>query len=257
MTDASSTARVTFRARSALGPLGVLVLVIVLVPPLSDLAKRYVFVEALQYLAFGVVSPGLIVLGAPWRSGRAGAVATRWQSRRQAHGSLPYVVARMAPAFALFVIWRLAPLVDPLEHHAWVLALEVISLFSAGILLWLECVGSGPLGPVLSSFGRIGIAALAMWTIWALGYIVGLAGSDVYPVFLHEAHRVLGIPADQQIAAGIMWFVAAFAFIPVASVNLVQFLRNDTPTATTPSPLNHWAARPGGLDGVSSGRERG
>ena len=52
--------------RVALLVVAVLLLVAWVVPPLSPLARRYEFVEALQFAFFAIVIPALVVIGSPW-----------------------------------------------------------------------------------------------------------------------------------------------------------------------------------------------
>ena len=65
--------------RRWLAALGLVLVLACLLRPLSVLARRYVFAESIQFSAFAMAGPALIVLGAPWRllrlSGPAGRVA--------------------------------------------------------------------------------------------------------------------------------------------------------------------------------------
>ena len=46
---------------------GLALIVACLVPPLDGLARRYLFVESIQFCVFALAAPALIALGAPWR----------------------------------------------------------------------------------------------------------------------------------------------------------------------------------------------
>jgi hypothetical protein len=56
-------------------------------------------------------------------------------------------------------------------------------------------------------------AAVAMWTIWVLAYILGFSRLAWFRAYAHGAR--LSPVADQEIAAGIMWAVPALCFVPV------------------------------------------
>ena len=70
------------------------VLVVALVPPFSDAARRTEYAEALQFSLLALVVPALLVIGAPWRRLRlSGKDATEWPAdqiadRRMRHRQL-------------------------------------------------------------------------------------------------------------------------------------------------------------------------
>src|SRR5215471_8069604 len=53
--------------RRWLAAIGLVLVLACLLPPLSALARRYVFAESIQFSVFAMAGPALIVLGAPWR----------------------------------------------------------------------------------------------------------------------------------------------------------------------------------------------
>ena len=53
--------------RPWLAAAGLALIVACLVPPLDGLARRYLFVESIQFCVFALAAPALIALGAPWR----------------------------------------------------------------------------------------------------------------------------------------------------------------------------------------------
>jgi hypothetical protein len=73
---------------------------------------------------------------------------------------------------------------------------------------------------------RVVLAAFSMWAFWILAYVTGLSNRGFYPNF-HHAAGGLSAAADQQIAAGVLWFVAAAAFIPVIFWNALTWLQSE------------------------------
>ncbi len=200
-------------------------------PPLSSWSARYSSLEALQYCLLAIVVPALTALGAPWRLLGLGPWLERLEAVRHRESSMWRAGALVLPSLAVFVVWRLPALVDRLARDRWLLLAEAVTLVPAGVVIWLECVPSSPMSPRLPHFARIALAAITMWTIWVLAYLVGLANSDMYSVYSHVAHRTISAAADQQLTAGVLWFMAAVAFVPVVFTSLTVWLRNESPAS--------------------------
>ncbi len=218
-----------------------------LVPPLAPLARRYEFVEALQFVTFAVAVPALVVIGAPWRFL---GLASREPRSFDDDGRLvpsetpPGVVDRLAEArphhpeplrscvfAALYlggaIIWRTPLGVDAVARHGWLAGVEALTLLVAGAGLWLELVESPPLTPRLSRPHRVALAAISMWIVWILAYVVGLSHASWYPAYVHHAGTGLSVSADQQLTTGAMWLVSGCAFVPVVFSNLFRWLQSE------------------------------
>lgn len=226
--------------RSVLLGVGLLLLLVALVPPFSTEARRYEFVEAIQFCILGVAVPALLVIGAPWcllglasppgdpaAGAHDGRPIDRLADGRRRHpGAL-----RSASFFVLYlagiVLWRIPPSVNALSRHPWLVALEAVTLVLFGMGLWLELVESPPLTPRLARPHRVALAAIAMWAVWILAYLVGLSHASWYHAYAHHPGVGLSLSADQQLTTGMMWFLSACAFVPVVFWNLVQWLSSD------------------------------
>ena len=230
---------------------GVVAVAVSLVPPVATLAHQYVVVESAQFVLFAIVAPALIVLGAPWRllrlsragdgipaetaSGAApGAPAgaglpagagpfDRLAAGRQQHRSFLRASVFLLLFFGTCLVWRLPPAVDALARHPALIVAELVTLLAAGIGLWLELVASPPLEPRLPNPQRAAIAALAMWSIWAVAYALGLANHAVFHGY-DGPGSALSAAADQQIAVALVWAVSACCFVPVVFVALLNWL---------------------------------
>ena len=53
-----------------------------------------------------------------------------------------------------------------------------------------------------------------MWAFWILAYVLGLSDHDFYANFV-DMRGNPSAAADQQVAAAVLWFVAALSFVPV------------------------------------------
>jgi len=233
--------------RSAALIVAVLALVAWLIPPLTSWAHRHEFVEALQFAFFAVVIPALVVVGSPWQ---LVGLASRAPQRLDDDGNpLPPVespgpIDRLAQGrrrhsealrtlsfFGLYlagaIIWRTPLAVNALARHPWLVGAEAVTLLVAGIGLWLELVESPPLVPRLSRPCRVALAAVSMWTIWVLAYLVGLSHASWYHAYPHHPGSGFSLSADQQLTTGLMWFVSACAFVPVVYWNLIRWLQSE------------------------------
>lgn len=223
--------------RRWLAAAGVVAVVACLVPPVATLARRYVYAESVQFVLFAMAAPGLIVLGAPWRllrlsgAGSAGGTgpAGRLAATRQQHRSFPRAAGYLLIFMAVCLVWRLPPVMDALAHHPSLVAAELVTLLPAGLGLWLELVPSAPLAPRLPNPQRAAIAALAMWSTWAVAYALGFANHGVFHGY-DAAGSGLSAVADQQITVGLVWAVSAACFVPVVFVTMLRWLAgNENP----------------------------
>ena len=232
--------------RMGLALVGVVLTVVFLVPPISTWAGRYQFVESLQFGVFAFVVPALLVSGAQWRriglaSPQAhlidadGAVVSPDRPRlidriaiarvRSSHQRRAVLVASLFAALSIF--WRVAPIVDYLVRHPWVVWLEAVSLIALGIVLFTNLIESPPLKPGTLRPYRIGISAGVMWSAWVVAYLDGMSHVSWYHAFHHVAGHGISLSADQQLSAGLIWFVSAAVFVPIVFWNLVYWLQSD------------------------------
>ncbi len=232
--------------RSASAVLGVVLLVAFLVPLLGPLARRYEYLQALQFCVFAFLVPALITVGAPWdrmglasrqtyaiaESGeRVSPLRLRWVDRRQLRRSSisgrRYVVLEAFVFGLLTFVWRIAPVADGLVRHPWLVGIEALSLLVAGVALFSDLVESPPLRPRAPRPVRIGIAAVEMWAVWIVAYVYGMSHSSWYVAFHYVAGRGLSQTADQQLSSAVIWLTSAAVFLSVAFWNLAQWLRNE------------------------------
>jgi cytochrome c oxidase assembly factor CtaG len=233
------------RSRPWLAACGAALVVICLVPPLSVLARRYLFVESIQFCVFAMVAPGLVVLGAPWHVVRVDRLANRLAEARRRRSSLVAALGYLAAWAAVCLCWRLPPVLDGLARHPVLVVAEAVTLCAAGIGLWLELVPSPPLAPRLARPQRACVAVLAMWFTWAVAYVLGFAAHPVVGAY-DRAGSHLATVADQEITVFLVWAVAGACFIPVIVVMGLTWLKESSEAAgepagrTVPSGVRGW-----------------
>jgi len=211
------------------------VLILALLPPLSAAARRTEYAQALQFALLAVVVPALVAVGAPWRRlGLAGHgapdsslrfVERRAESRRR-HRELPRSLAFIAVDLAVVIAWHTPAVVRAGSEHGWLAPVEAVTLLVFGVGLWLELVPSPPLVPRSGPLRRAVLAALVMWSLWVLAYVVGMSNHDFYPNFSHVAGG-LSAASDQQIASAVLWVVSALALMPVIFWNALSWLKTE------------------------------
>jgi len=202
------------RARPVLAALAVLAAAAVLLPPVATDARHYVFAQALQFGVLAFAVPALLVLGAPWRN-LAAAPPRPWPPWAALLGFLGVAIA-----------WRLPIAVNAAARNHLVVIAEAVTLVAAGCALWLELVASPPLSPRISRPLRALFAALAMWSVWAIGYILGFSGTTWFASYARPAGHGLSILVDQQIGAALLWAVPGVVCVPFIYVCLMSWLRD-------------------------------
>ncbi len=202
-------------------------IVAVLTPPVARWAHSYEWVETLQFANLGIVAPALLAAGAGWRSVGLGPFVEYLARMRRRHHEPWRTAVFVGIELAAFVMWRVPVTVDWLAGSSWRALVEALVLLPAGVGFWLECIESPPLSPRTTRPVRIAAAAIAMWTIWVLAYLVGLSHVAWYRAYPHPAGAGLSLAADQQVTTGVLWFVSACTFIPVIFWNLVLWLHSE------------------------------
>lgn len=212
------------RLRPWLAPAGGILILAALAPPLGGYAQRYEFVQALQFVIFAAAGPALLVLGAPararWlpsRSPAAGQPAAGQPAvRRAAAGLLAFIV--------LVIAWRLPVSVNAVARHPALAVLELMTLVAAGSLIWRELTAASSSPARLTRPQRAALAALAMWTCWAVAYITGMAEVSPFPASATAVTGGMSFANDRQLAAAILWAVPALSFVPVIFTMVMTWL---------------------------------
>jgi hypothetical protein len=101
----------------------------------------------------------------------------------------------------------------------------MVTLVAAGCGIWLMLAGLLWRQPLAHPL-RTAVAALAMWTIWAIAYLTGMAATPLASAGGPDTARILSAAADRQLAVGIMWAVPAISFVPVVFVMFVAWTRD-------------------------------
>jgi putative membrane protein len=157
--------------------LGVALVVVASVPPLSSEAGRSLTLHMVQHLLVGDLAPLLVVLGyaRPVRL-HAAATLAAWALSR--------------------AVWHYPSLFDAAVAHGALHVLEHLCLLGGGLALWAVVLGRTSAGPGT----RIGLDAFFQVGGTALGLTFVFAGTALYPHYV--AHHSFGSALTDQRAAG-------------------------------------------------------
>ncbi len=237
---------------------GLLLAVLALVSPLGYWAGTFIWVRVLQGIVLGVYVPPLLVLGAPW--------LVLWRGLgRDARPRATEATAPVAPRLrswpvavaALFVVvwcgWYLPVLYDAGVHHPVVLAAQAVTTMAAGVLLWLQIIGSRPHRPQFGPLYRVMLLAAIVLFSTILGMVLGFDAQVLYPAYLGVgSHHVLTVVSDQQNGGAELWVLVLEPYVIAGVALLVKWLNEEESQALSSGldrmlrpPKHTWPTRTG------------
>jgi putative membrane protein len=181
---------------------GLFLVLVALVSPIDALGEeQFFFVHMIQHILLGDLAPLAFVAGLTGTILRPVlSLPGVWRLRFLAH---PLVAL---PLWALnLYLWHIPFMYEAALHHSAVHALEHLSFFSFGAIMWAAVLETLP-GPEWFGTGaKLGYVALVRVISTILGNIFIWAGTVFYPFYEHPAN-MWGISAlsDQQIAGAVM-----------------------------------------------------
>lgn len=209
------------RLRPLLLPGAVALALIMVLPPFGSYARQDAVAQALQFVVFAAAAPTLLMLGWPARPARASRsvppvrhalrIAPRL-ARRQA----VRVWVALLPSLVLVIVWRVPVVLAATRRDPALTALELVTLVAAGCALWAELAGPRVARDPLPRPLRATMAAVEMWSIWAIAYITGMSTAGL-------AHAQVAVP-DHQLAVGVMWGIPALCYVPVIFATMMSWL---------------------------------
>ena len=216
--------------------LGLMAIAAALLSPIDSLSDRLFAVHMLQHFLLLMVAPPLLLLGKPIPVLVVGAPRglTRWLARRHARVAWFRALTRalVSPfvAWPLFVgtmlAWHIPIFFDSALENETVHVLEHLCFLAAGMLFWWVIVQPYPGKPRLGYGWRLDYVLLATIPESALGFIIILASSPVYP-FYTRVPRLWGLsPMDDQAIAGNIMMDGGDAVLVLAMIWLFVHMMN-------------------------------
>jgi putative membrane protein len=277
LTAAGDPARVReLRSQAVVFQGGLLVALLALVSPIGHWSDVYIWVRAIQFLLLAFVSTGLMVLGAPWlalraalpsrgparaaagpRTGEPGQPGTQpVPGKRRSPGREPWLLARpgitVVAVNAVWLAWQLPLLFDSAKTSSGVALACHASYLAAGLMLWLQLIGSRPFSPVTPPLRRVRLVVGTVGATTVLGMVLVFGSGVLYPAYAGAAHHVMTVLDDQQLAGAVIWMGSLPPLISAAVALLLRWL-SDEESAELSAGLdrlltprkNAWSARPG------------
>jgi cytochrome c oxidase assembly factor CtaG len=237
---------------------GLLLAVLALVSPLGYWAGTFIWVRVLQDIVLGVYVPPLLVLGAPWLVLWRGLGRDHRPRATAASGPAPvrlrsWPVAVTALFIAVWCGWYLPVLYDAGVHHPVVLAAQVVTTMAAGILLWLQIIGSRPFSPQFGPLYRVMLLAAIVLFSTILGMVLGFDARVLYPAYLGVGgHHLLTVVSDQQGGGAELWVLVLEPYVIAGVALLVRWLNEEESQALSSGldrmlrpPKHTWPTRTG------------
>jgi cytochrome c oxidase assembly factor CtaG len=214
---------------------GLLLALLAIVSPLRYWSGIYIWVRAVQDLVLAVVAPGLIVVGAPW-SALARSVGRRQTGQRAPDGPaagprqpwwLRWPLATVVAFNVIWLGWHLPALFDKVPVSAAAAALEYVLYLGAGILFWLQLIGSRPSTPAAPPMRRIALLVGTVVADTVLGMVLVFGSGVFYRYYGNSWHHVMTVVDDQQLAGAVLWMGVLPPMISAAVAVLIRWLHDE------------------------------
>jgi len=258
--------RTRSRAREAVAfQSGLLLALLTLVSPAGYWADRFLWIRALQFILLAVVATGLMVLGAPWQPLRQ-AIRPRAHGARDPvtapvpssdrDGSRPwlvrYPVAAVAVANAVWIGGQLPALAGAARANGAVAVGYHGTVVAAGLLFWLQLIGSRPVVPAAAPLRRLALVVATVGVTTIGGMVLVFGSAVLYPGYANQWHHVMTVLDDQQLAGAVYWMGMLPPLIVAAVAVLTRWLSEEE-SAELSAGLDRlltprkdaWSARPG------------
>jgi cytochrome c oxidase assembly factor CtaG len=196
----------------------IVVVLIALVSPVDRLGEDYLFsVHMVQHLLLGDIAPLLMLLALSRVMMRP--LTRRLQAVERALGPLAHPACALVLWLGLVYFWHVPALYDAALNHSALHALQHVSFFTAGVLVWWPLIQPVPMRNRLSgmwTFGYIGAAKLGLAS---LGLFLTWTSTVVYSYYQHVP-RIWGFSAisDQNVGGAIMMVEQSLVLVTVLAV---------------------------------------
>jgi putative membrane protein len=196
----------------------ILALLIALVSPLDALGEDYLFsAHMVQHLLLGDIAPLLILLSLSRVIMRP--LTRRLQTVERGLGPLAHPACALILWLALVYFWHVPALYDAALKHPEIHALQHVSFFTAGILVWWPLIQPVPMRQRLTGMWTFGYIAGAKLGLASLGLFLTWTTTIVYPYYQHVP-RIWGLNAvsDQNVGGAIMMIEQSVLLVSVLAV---------------------------------------
>ena len=194
------------------------VIFIALVSPLDGLGEDYLFsAHMVQHLLLGDIAPLLVLLALSRVIMRP--MTRRLQGVERALGPLAHPACALILWLSFVYFWHIPAMYDAALEYPAVHALQHVSFFTAGILVWWPLIQPVPMRNRLTgmwTFGyigaaKLGLASLGLYLTWT---------STVTYSYYEKVPRIWGLNAlsDQNVGGAIMMVEQSILLVSVLAI---------------------------------------
>jgi putative membrane protein len=202
----------------------ILVLLVALVSPVDALGEDYLFsMHMTQHILLGDIAPLLLLLSLSRVIMRP--ATRRLQAIERKLGPFANPVTFIVLWLALLYFWHIPALYDAALRHSAVHALEHISFFTAGVLVWWPLIQPVPMRHRLTGMAPFGYIAGAKLGLGVLGLYLTWSSSVVYDYY-ESVPRIWGLSAvqDQNVGGAIMMVEQSLVLVTTFAILFVRML---------------------------------
>ncbi len=128
----------------------------------------------------------------------------------------------------VMIVWHLPGPLDLAERNDGLHYLMYATFLVAGVLFWLQFIGSPPFRMRMHPASQAGALLLTNVIMWVLAMALGiLTNNSWYSAYSHIPGVTLPPFADQQIGAGILWICGDFWAIPAMIIVIKRLIAED------------------------------
>jgi cytochrome c oxidase assembly factor CtaG len=153
---------------------------------------------------------------------------------------------------AVWLAWQLPGPFDAVRTSSLVAVAYHLTCAVAGIVFWLQLIGSRPLSPAASLLRRLALIGGTAAASTVLGMVLVFGSNVQYPAYAGPAHHLMTVLDDQQLSGAVLWmgFLPPLVFVAVA---LLMRWFSEEESAELSAGLDRlltprkdgWSARPG------------
>ncbi|MEA2423992.1 MAG: hypothetical protein QOH13_402 [Thermoleophilaceae bacterium] len=195
-----------------------LAMLIALVSPLDGLGEDYLFSgHMVQHLLLGDIAPLLLLLSLSRVMMRP--LTRKLQSVERALGPLAHPATALILWLGLVYLWHVPSLYNSALEHPAVHALQHVSFFTAGVLVWWPLIQPVPMRHRLSGMWTFGYIGMAKLGLASLGIFLTWTNSVTYTYYEHVP-RIWGLSAltDQNVGGAIMMVEQSVLLVTVLAI---------------------------------------
>lgn len=194
------------------------VILIAVVSPLDGLGEDYLFsAHMVQHLLLGDLAPLLVLLALSRVIMRP--LTRRLQAVERALGPLAHPASALVIWLGLVYLWHVPALYNAALEQSWAHALEHVSFFTAGVMVWWPLIQPVPMRHRLSGMWTFGYIAAAKLGLASLGLYLTWTSSVAYSYY-ETVPRIWGLSpiTDQNVGGAIMMVEQSVLLVTVLAV---------------------------------------